>query len=61
MGLRVLTMTYRDLLLRLQDLTDEQLDCDVTIHDQNDEYFPATLLFDVAGDVLDLDHPYLSC
>lgn len=57
-------MTYRHLLKQLKTLSDEQLDSDVTIRDQHDDWYPATLLM-VAPDsdetgVLDAGHPYLT-
>ena len=55
-------MTYRELLTRLQGLSPEQLDMNVTIHDcNNDEWYPAELLFTTEDDVLDKEHPYLTC
>lgn len=53
-------MTYRELRDKLDELTDEQLDCDVTVHDLDDEYFPISSLetYDTEG-VLDDNHPFL--
>ena len=52
-------MTYRELILKLSDLTEEQLNCDLTVRlVESDEYFAAT--FKVMGDsegVLDENHP----
>lgn len=57
-------MTYRQLLDQIKTLDDEQLDSDVTIHDQHDDWYPATLLIVVPGSdesgVLDAGHPYLA-
>lgn len=54
-------MTYRELIVRLLDLTDEQLDCDLTVKlTETDEYLPAG--FDIVGpdcDELDEGHPVL--
>ena len=55
--------TYKDLLVMLQSMTTEQLDCTPTIYDPDaDEYYPVTTLLTASSsnDVLDFDHPYLS-
>jgi hypothetical protein len=56
-------MTYRDLRKQLNDLTEEQLDMDVTIYDGSvDELFGAyhtDLQFNLEDDILDKGHPYL--
>jgi len=54
------TMTYRRLLLFLQELDEEQLDCDLTIEDTNDEFYPANISFCHRDDVLHAGHPYFS-
>ena len=42
-------------------MNEEQLDSDVTIHTDTDEYFAAILKYaDENCDVLDEDHPYLA-
>lgn len=55
-------MTYRELLERLSSLSDEQLNCTVTIEDPyQDECFPAAELR-ICGedhDSLDEDHPII--
>ena len=41
-------ITYRDLLEQLKTLTEDQLDCDVTVEDDcENECYPAT--FDICG------------
>ena len=54
-------MTYRELLQSLTNLTNEQLDCDVTIElEFEDECFPAELR--ICGDTHDLlaeGHPVI--
>jgi hypothetical protein len=58
-------MTYRELLERLSSLSDEQLNCNVTVEDPyEDECFPAELR--ICGEdhsSLDEDHPviYIVC
>ena len=56
-------MTYQQLLDQLAILTPEQLGCDVTIYDEdNDEYYGSSidLLFvDSVSDILDVNHPIL--
>lgn len=53
-------MTYRNLLSTLSSLTEEQLDCTVTIHDSHlDEYYPAGYAI-ADTDVLDKNHPILN-
>ena len=56
-------MIYKDLLLQLQQLNEEQLNQDVAIWDEvNDEYYQqdVDLLFvDNTQDVLDVDHPII--
>jgi len=55
-------MTYRELQEQLGRLTDEQLDCDVTVYfTESDEFLPATGCDSmVHDDVLDENHPYLT-
>jgi len=54
-------MTYRDLLWHLQtNFTQDQLDCDVTIQQDNGEFFPIDLVFQDGDDILDDNHPYLA-
>ena len=54
--------TFRDVLLALQVLTPEQLDCDLTWHDKGaDEFYPMenfTIELNADSDVLDLGHPF---
>ncbi len=54
-------MTYRELRNDFANLTEEQLDCDVTIYvSQIDEYYPVLGGFSATEDgVLDQGHPYL--
>lgn len=51
-------MTYRRLLLFLQELDSEQLDCDLTIEDQDNEFFQADVTLYQDDDVLSAGHPY---
>jgi len=41
-------------------LTDEQLDCDVTFRQDNDEFFTGELRIYNETDVLDKDHPFIA-
>lgn len=54
-------MTYRELLTALSKLTDEQLDCSVTVElEEQDEFYPVELY--ICGSwqgVLDDGHPVL--
>ena len=55
-----MTITYRDLLNKLQKLNEEQLNSDITILN-NDEYYKATLVFtDKQVDILDEGHPVIA-
>ena len=55
-----MTITYRDLLNKLQKLNEEQLNSDITILN-NDEYYKATLVFtDNRVDILDEGHPVIA-
>jgi len=51
-------MTYRRLLLFLQELDDIQLNCSLTLLNTDDEFFPAILSINTTDDVLDAGHPY---
>lgn len=51
-------MTYRQLLHSLLQLDPDQLDCDVTIMDQEEEFYPAILKIYECEDVLFKGHPY---
>ena len=54
-------MTYRELLNKLQCMTISQLNSDITVYDNNGEYFRSTLEFsDKSCDVLDEGHPIIS-
>ena len=54
-------MTYIDLLWHLQHSFDaNQLDSDVTIQQDNGEFFPVDLVFQQGDDILDDNHPYLA-
>ena len=52
---------YRDLLLQLQAMTAEQLNCDVTLMDTDMELYPAGLFFwdGDEDDRLDDNHPVI--
>jgi hypothetical protein len=56
-------MTYRELILKLQEMSDSQLDMDVTIFDSvSDEFHPMVSL-EFANeniDVLDNQHPFIN-
>jgi hypothetical protein len=56
-------MTYKDLLVRLLDFTQDQLNQDVCVYDEGvDEYYQLKVELVYAGqeqDVLDLDHPII--
>jgi len=57
-------MTYKELLQQLQQLTEEQLNCDVAIccEDDEDEYYQASVELVFVTDecqVLDVDHPVI--
>jgi hypothetical protein len=54
--------TYRKLKETLDKMTDEQLDCNLSIHDEiSDEYYPVEVEVkeSEADDVLDRGHPFL--
>lgn len=54
-------LTYRELRNRINQMTEEQLDCDVTIVDSgSDEFYTVDVVSceDTDG-VLDHNHPYL--
>lgn len=51
-----LRTTYRELIAQLQQLTDEELDCDVSVVDTVDECFAVYLSRD-GHDTLDEPHP----
>lgn len=54
--------TYKELLNSLLKLDNQQLDCDITIFDEESgEYRPAQLTMIITNeDVLDTDHPVIS-
>ena len=56
-------MTYKDLLLQLQQLSEDQLNSDVAVyHDYEGEYYQSDVEFVFATDaqdVLDVDHPII--
>lgn len=56
-------MTYKELLLQLQQLSEEQLNSDVAVYDGNEyEYYQASVQLVFATDkcrVLDVDHPII--
>jgi hypothetical protein len=57
-------MTYKELLQQLQQLNEDQLNCDVAIcsEDEPDEVFQASVELVFATeecDVLDVDHPII--
>ncbi|MHA2022798.1 MAG: hypothetical protein ACTSWQ_03965 [Candidatus Thorarchaeota archaeon] len=53
-------MKYRDLYKKIEQMTEQQKDMDVTLLDSNDDEFCALteLRFSKDSDVLDKDHPY---
>ena len=54
-------MTYRELIEQLEKLTEEQLNCTVTVEDINyEEYHAGNFDIVVESDVLDEDHPVLT-
>jgi len=55
-------MTYKQLLQKLKNLNDEQLNMDVTVYQSEyDEYFPANDFFiNENSNVLDIKHPYIT-
>jgi len=55
-------MTYRDLLSALQNLSEDQLDSDICVHDAlNDEHSVNVelIIVDRSQDVLDEGHPVI--
>lgn len=52
--------TFRELLNVLQKMTDEQLDCDLTIADEDDEFQAIEMVTEWhdQADVLDENHPF---
>lgn len=53
-------MTWRELRDKLNSLTDEQLDTDVTIADASGEFHPMdSFAITDETDVLDAGHPYI--
>jgi hypothetical protein len=58
-------MTYKELIAELQQLSEEQLNTDVTIFVRGvEEFYPASSGIylstdDDAGQILDANHPYL--
>ena len=58
-----MNLTYRQLLAELQTFTDEQLDCNVSVYDcDNEEYYPLQPEIAFATEdcqVLDPNHPIL--
>lgn len=56
-------MTYRELRATLSDLTEEQLDCDVTVEAVMSEEFIAASEIRIVGvesGIMDEDHPVIS-
>jgi hypothetical protein len=54
-------MTYRELAQRILEMNEEQLNSDITVYDNNGEYFRSTLVFsDKICDTLDEGHPIIS-
>lgn len=56
------SMTYRELLQELQKLSEEQLDCDISVYDEEAEEFfhvDHDLQIQSGNDVLGHGHPYL--
>ena len=55
-----MTITYRDLLNKLQKLNEAQLNSDITILSRDGEYYKAGLFFtDKTVDILDEGHPVI--
>ncbi len=56
-------MTFGELKAELSDLTEEQLDCDISVCiESQDEYFSGTnaeMTICEEDDVLDADHPFI--
>jgi len=55
--------TYRDLLVMIQAMSEDQLDSTPTVYDgDTDEYYPMTTLLTASDShqVLDEDHPYFT-
>lgn len=53
--------TYRELFAALKELSDEQLDMNITVQSRaEDEFYPAELRITGEGDVLDEFHPFIS-
>jgi hypothetical protein len=54
-------MTYRELLLSIGKMNEDQLDSHVTVRDDNGEFHSASISFatDEDEDVLYYGHPYL--
>lgn len=56
--------TYRELLERLQNLTQEQLSCDITVYDNNsDEFMGLEMKLEISDartNVLDEGHPFFT-
>ena len=56
-----MTKTYKDLLNKLKNMNESQLNSHITIIDTDNEYHGATLLFtDESCDVLDEGHPVIT-
>ena len=54
-------MTYRELIETLEKLTEEQLNCTVTVEDlYHEEYYGADFDIVIESDVLDEDHPIIT-
>lgn len=53
--------TFRDLKVFLSALSEEQLDCDLSVQLSHNEEYYEVIAFDLAedDDVLDKDHPYI--
>lgn len=54
-------MTYRQLKERINKLSENQLDCDITVYKPDeDEYYPTHISVGITeeNDVLDEGHPY---
>lgn len=56
-----MTNTYKDLLNKLQNMNESQLNSHITILSTDNEYYMSTLLFtDESCDVLDEGHPVIA-
>ena len=56
-----MTNTYKDLLNKLKNMNESQLNSDITLLNTDNEYYRATLVFtDESCDILDNGHPVIT-